>query len=90
MSQPRLIRRLAFEGQPPRNAALRERYTSTAGRLPGARLMRARWVCNVAGRPLHFADARHLGRLARQSHGARRRALNDFVASGSVSCRVAQ
>jgi hypothetical protein len=90
MSQPRLIRRLAIEGQPAQNAASRDWHTSNAGRLPGLQPMHTPWVCNVAGGPVHFAEARYLSRLARQSHGARRPARNDFVAFGSFSCRETQ
>jgi hemoglobin len=45
-------------GEKSQNPALREWHTNNLGRLPGLKFMRTRWVCNVAGGPLHFEATR--------------------------------
>ena len=42
-------------GQQSANPALREWHTNNLGRLPGLKWMRTLWVCEVAGRPQHYA-----------------------------------
>ncbi len=42
-------------GRTSRNPALREWHTNNLGRLPGLKVMRTLWVCNVAGGPFGYA-----------------------------------
>jgi len=48
-------------GQTSPNPALREWHTQQLGRLPGLKLMRTLWVCNVAGGPFTYVGT-HPGR----------------------------
>ena len=45
-------------GQGSGNPALREWHTNKLDRLPGLKLMRTLWVCNVAGGPFQFTATR--------------------------------
>ena len=52
-------------GKASKNPALREWHTKNLGRLPGLKLMRTLWVCEVTGGPFEFSATKpgstHLG-----------------------------
>jgi hemoglobin len=45
-------------GQQSDNSALRNWHTNNLGRLPGLKVMRTLWVCDVSGGPFHFSATR--------------------------------